>query len=107
MACLLYSFSIFTAQALYSAVWEIGSKAGFVSQLAQASRKWKAIQTIPAGTRGVTMALTLTSPRRDATLIVSPSLIPKAAASMGEISAVSSPSRSLSPTLRPVWVRVW
>ena len=33
------SFSMVTAQALYSAVRVIGSKAGLVSQLAQASRK--------------------------------------------------------------------
>ena len=33
------AFSILTAQALYSAVMETGSKAGLVSQLAQPSRK--------------------------------------------------------------------
>jgi len=37
------SFWIFTAQALYSDVWLTGSNTGLVSQLAQVSRKWKAI----------------------------------------------------------------
>ena len=40
-------FSTRMAQALYSAVWETGSKTGLVSQLALPSRKWKAIQTMP------------------------------------------------------------
>ena len=44
-----YSFSIVTAHALYSAVSVAGSKAGLVSQLAQVSRKWNAIHTMPGG----------------------------------------------------------
>ena len=76
-----YSFSIWTAHALYSAVKDTGSNAGFVSQLAQFSRKWKAIHTMPAGTSGVTLALTMTSPRRDFTLIFSSDCIPMVLAS--------------------------
>ena len=45
-----YSFWIFTAQALYSAVWLTGSYAVLVSQLALPSLKWKAIQTMPGRT---------------------------------------------------------
>jgi len=51
--------------------------------------------------------LTLTSPRRDLTLTVSPCLIPSLSASRGEISAVSSPRMSFNPRQRPVWVRLW
>ena len=66
------NLSIRTAHALYSAVIVMLSKAALVSQLALASRKWKAIHTMPFGTCPVTLALTLTSPRRDVTRIVSP-----------------------------------
>jgi hypothetical protein len=66
-----HSFSICTAQVLCSAVHDNGSNTAIVSQLAQVSRKWNAIQSILGGTSGATLALTITFPRRDFTRIFS------------------------------------
>mgnify|MGYP000940275965 CR=1 FL=1 len=61
------TFSIRTAHALNSGVFVTVSPTLLVSQFAFPSRKWKAIQTSPAGTCSVTLALTLTEPRRELT----------------------------------------
>ena len=92
-----YTLSILTAQTLYSGILATGSRAGLVRRLAGLSAKWKVINTTPTGDASVTFALVTTSPRRETTFTMSPSLMPREEASSGFTSTNPSPRNMLSP----------
>ena len=79
-------FSTFTAQALNSGIFAIGSRALFVRMFAAHSAKWNGMNMMPFMMSFVTFAGTSTDPRRVTARTFSLSLMPSAFASSGLIS---------------------
>ncbi len=100
------AFSTRTAHTLNSGILEVGSKAGLVNWLVGLSAKWKVMKITPTGETSVNLALAFTAPRRETTRTISPSAMPRFAASTGFISTSSSPRNTLSPLTFLVMVPV-
>src|SRR5574337_734454 len=91
-----------TAQYFSSGILAVGSSAGLVSRLAAASWYANAMNTAPSGVPSSARAASVTSPRRERTLIASPGPIPSAARSRGFSVAVGAGSIASSTAARRV-----